>query len=307
MKPWHLILLVVMNCLWAGTYSSFKVLSPVLDAGGVVTLRFGLAAVVLLLCWPWLPGAAPRGRELVRAIVMGVMAFALAPRFQVAGVQMGRAADASMVVALEPLIVSVGAAIFLREPLGPRQWLGFVLGLVGVGLLSEIWRPDFHWPALAANALILLSLCCDSAYSIIGKPLMERAGLFKILAVAIVSGALVDVMVDGPSAVHAAARLTLFDWALVAYLSLICTLGGYALWFAVIRETQVNTVALTVFIQPVAGSILAMIWLGEGLHWGQTIGGLVILAGLLIGISRSEGSSQPQKLSEAILGKPPGE
>lgn len=291
MKPWHLILLIVMNCLWAGTYSSFKVLSPALDAGGVVTLRFGLAGVVLLLCWPWLPGAAPRGRELARAVVMGVMAFALAPRLQVAGVQMGRAADASMVVALEPLIVSLGAAIFLREPLGSRQWMGFVLGIAGVGLLSEIWRPDFHWPALAANALILLSLCCDSAYSIIGKPLMERAGLFKILAVAIVSGALVNLLTDGLSAVHAAARLTLFDWALVAYLSLICTLGGYALWFAVIRETQVNTVALTVFIQPVAGSVLAMIWLGEGLHWGQVIGGLVILAGLLIGISRAAENS----------------
>lgn len=291
MKPWHLILLVVMNCLWAGTYSSFKVLSPVLDAGGVVTLRFGLAAIVLLLCWPWLPGAAPRGRELARAMVMGVMAFALAPRLQVAGVQMGRAADASMVVALEPLIVSVGAAIFLREAIGPRQWLGFVLGVAGVGLLSEVWRPDFQWPALAANALILLSLCCDSAYSIIGKPLMERAGLFKILAVAIASGALVNVVTNARSALHAAAGLTLLDWALVAYLSLICTLGGYALWFAVIRETKVNNAALTVFIQPVAGSVLAMVCLGEALHWGQVMGGLVILGGLLIGFSRPAGNS----------------
>jgi drug/metabolite transporter (DMT)-like permease len=286
MKPQHLILLIVMNCLWAGTYSAFKVLSPVLDAGGVATLRFGLAAAVLLLCWPWLPGSAPRGRELARAGVMGVMAFALAPRLQVAGVQMGRAADASMVVALEPLIVSLGAAIFLRESIGPRCWLGFILGIVGVALVSEIWRPDFHWPALAANTLILLSLCCDSAYSIMGKPLMERAGIFKILAVAIAAGAFVNLLTDGPSAVRAAAGLTLLDWALLAYLALICTLGGYALWFAVIRETQVNTVALTVFIQPVAGSLLAMIWLGEALHWGQIVGGLVILTGLLIGFSR---------------------
>jgi hypothetical protein len=33
----------------------------------------------------------------------------------------------------------------------------------------------------------------------------------------------------------------------------------------------------------------------------------VILGGLLIGISRSEGSSQSQKLSEAVLSIPPGE
>jgi drug/metabolite transporter (DMT)-like permease len=286
MKPVHLILLVVMNCLWAGTYSAFKVLAPALDAGGVAALRFGLAGMVLLLCWPWLPGTAPRGRELVRAVVMGILTFGLAPRLQVAGVQMGRAADASMLIAMEPLIVSVAAVIFLHEPIGPRRWLGFVLGIAGVGLMSEVWRPGFHWPALAANALILLSLCCECAFSIMGKPLMKSAGLFKILGVAIASGALVNLLTDGPSAMRAASRLPFSDWVLLAYLGLICTLGGYALWFAVIRETQINTAALTVFIQPVAGTALAMIWLGEGLRWGQVIGGLVILAGLLIGFSR---------------------
>jgi len=287
MKPLHLILLVVMNCLWAGTYSAFKVLSPALDAADVATLRFGLAGAVLLVCWPWLPGAAPRGRDLARAVVMGVLTFGLGPRLQVAGVQMGRAADASMLIAMEPLIVSVAAALFLRERIGPRRWLGFALGIAGVALISEVWRPELHWPSLAANALILLSLCCESAYSIIGKPLMKSAGLFKILAVAIASGALVNLLTDGPSAIHAAERLPFTDWALLAYLGLICTLGGYALWFAVIRETQVNTAALTVFIQPVAGSVLAMIWLGEALRRGQIMGGLVILAGLMIGFSRT--------------------
>jgi drug/metabolite transporter (DMT)-like permease len=80
MKPLHLILLVFANCLWAATYSVFKVLSPALDAGAVATLRFGLAGAVLCLCWPWLPGKAPRGREWIRAVVMGVLAFGLSPR-----------------------------------------------------------------------------------------------------------------------------------------------------------------------------------------------------------------------------------
>src|SRR5580658_5580408 len=122
MKPFHLFLLIIMNCLWAVSYAAFKALHPWLDEGGVATLRFGLAAAILLLCWPWLPGRAPRGGFLLRTIIMGIIVFVCAPRLQVAGVQRGKAADASVLMALEPLITSVGAAIFLREPIAPRRW-----------------------------------------------------------------------------------------------------------------------------------------------------------------------------------------
>src|SRR5690348_11159420 len=98
-----------MNCCWAATYSAFKELAPWLNPGSVATLRFGIVAIIMLCCWPWLPGITPRGRDLVRAILIGLATFVLAPRLQVAGVQLGSAADASVLLALEPLIVSVGA------------------------------------------------------------------------------------------------------------------------------------------------------------------------------------------------------
>src|ERR1044071_3141222 len=104
MKPAQLLLLIVMNFLWAGAYSAFKALAPQLDAGGVTTLRYGLAAVALVACWPWLPGLAPRGRDLVQTALMGVVVCVCAPRLQVAGVQQGQAGDAAVLVGLEPLI-----------------------------------------------------------------------------------------------------------------------------------------------------------------------------------------------------------
>ena len=71
MKPRFLILLVVFNVIWAGSLSAYKALEPFLDVPGIVTLRFGLAALGFMVLWPWLPGIAPRGRDLVRTCVMG--------------------------------------------------------------------------------------------------------------------------------------------------------------------------------------------------------------------------------------------
>lgn len=300
MKRLYLVLLIIMNCLWAGSYSAFKALSPALDAGGVATLRCVLAGAVLWLCWPWLPGAAPRGRELIRVAAMGVLAFCCSPRLQVAGVQMGRAADASVLIAIEPLIVSVAAAIFLREHIGPRRWAGFVLGMLGVVAMAEVWRPGFRWPALGANALIVLSLFCESASSILGKPVVQRAGVFKVLAVAIVAGLGANLLLDGPATWHAAVALSPWNWMLLAYLGGICTLAGYGLWFVVIRETQINAAALTIFIQPVAGTILAMIWLGESVSRGEILGGLIIGLGLAIGLWNPLARSRPLPVAATI-------
>ena len=63
MRLSYLILLIVMNFFWAGSLSIYKALADYLEPGGIVTLRFGLAAVILAAAWPWLPGqgAARRG------------------------------------------------------------------------------------------------------------------------------------------------------------------------------------------------------------------------------------------------------
>jgi drug/metabolite transporter (DMT)-like permease len=287
MKPLHLFLLVLMNCFWASTYTVFKILSLVLNANELATLRYGMAAATLFLSWHWLPGKMPRGRDLASSIVMGIVAFGFSPLLQVAGVQMGRAGDASVLVALDPIIVSICAAVFLREHVSPRRWAGFVAAFAGVAMVAEVWRPGFRLPALTADVLIVLSLFCDATSSIMGKGIVQRNGMFKCLAIAVAAGAVTNFLMGGASSLHAAARLSLWHWSLIAYLAVICTVAAYLVWFAVIRETPVNTAALTIFVQPIAGTAIAMVFLGESLHWGQILGGFVIGAALVVELSSS--------------------
>ena len=72
----------------------------------------------------------------------------------------------------------------------------------------------------------------------------------------------------------------------MAYLVAICTVAGYIVWLAVIRETEVSVAVLTVFIQPVVGLAIATVTLKESLHWGQLWGSVAIVIGLVIGLSR---------------------
>jgi drug/metabolite transporter (DMT)-like permease len=293
MKPSYLIILLVMNFFWAAVYSAYKVIGQNLPTGGIVTLRFGLAGLCLLFAWPWLPGPAPRGRDLTLTCFLGVLLFVLGQRLQVYGNQLGRAGDSAVLMAFEPLITSVVAGIFLHEHIGPRRWAGFGLGLMGVGLLHGVWRADFQWMGLAASAIFVSSFLCEAAYSVMGKPIVQRASIMKMLAISLLVGTVVNLLIDGRATVNAARLLPVEAWVLLIALATVCTAIGYTIWFVVIRESPVNVAALTVFAQSVFGVALAGLWLREPLHWGQFFGCLAIVSGLVLGLSRQMKSSPP--------------
>lgn len=286
MKPSYLIILLLMNFFWAAVYSAYKVIGPALPAGGIVTLRFGLAMVCFLALWPWLPGTAPKGKDLLVTCGMGILLYVLGQRLQVYGNQVGTAGNSAVLMALEPLITSVAAGLFLREHIGPRRLAGFALGLAGVAILHGVWRPEFRFTSLAASLIFISSFICEAAYSVLGKPILARAGIMKMLAISLVVGTGINLLIDGGTTLRSAAALSTKAWLLLAGLAVICTVVGYTVWFVVIRECPINVAALTVFAQSIFGTILAALWVGEKLHWGHLAGSLAIAAGLIIGLSR---------------------
>lgn len=286
MKPFYLIILLLMNLCWAGVYSAYKVMGPDLATGGIVTLRFGMAGLCLLAAWPWLPGPAPRGRDLVNTCLAGIVAIVMGQRLQVYGNQLGTAGNSAVLMAVEPLIASLAAALFLREHIGPRRLAGFALGMCGVVLLNGVWRKDFQWTGLVPSLIFVSSFVCEAGFSVLGKPILARAGVMKMLALSLLAATAVNLLIDGKDTLDAAKKLPPQAWWLLVALAIVCTVIGYSVWFMVIRECPVNVAALTIFAQAVFGVAIAALWLGEKLHWGQLLGSIVIVAGLVLGLSR---------------------
>jgi drug/metabolite transporter (DMT)-like permease len=297
MKPGHCILLLVMNAFWAGTYAAFKGLSASLNTGDIVTLRYGLAALILAALWPWLPGRAPRGGDLFKTAVMGVLVFCLSPRCQVYGVHLSNAGNSAVVIALEPLVTAVAAAWFLREHVPAQRWVGFALGVSGLALLNGVWQMRLDRTGLAANLIFLTSFFCESAYSVMGKPILERAGMFKVVALSLFCGTAVNLALNGTSTLAHARTLTAVQWWIVAYLVILCTVIGYCVWYVVIRETDVSLAAMTILAQPVLGIGIAAATLGEAPHWGQFWGSAAVVLGLVIGLGRNRRARPPAGVS----------
>lgn len=290
--------MVLLNIGWAGTIVINKALGtqaagtaesaarPELPVGGIVTLRYGLAAVCMLALWPLWRGRMPRGRDAVMSVVIGLVTFVLGQRMQVLGTLLGTAGNSAILMAVEPLLASVAAAIFLREHIGPRRVVGFALSIAGVVVLNRVWEPGFRLTGLVPSLIFMSSFICETAYSILSKPIIDRASPAKLLTVALVAATLANLAIDGEETRRAMHLLRPAEWLQLGYMAVVCTVVGYTVWLVVIKEAPVNVVAMTIFIQPVAGVLLAATWLQESLHWGQLWGSLLIVAGLAVALSR---------------------
>jgi O-acetylserine/cysteine efflux transporter len=306
MKPAHSLILVVLNFFWAAVPSAYKIIGQDhLPTGGIVTLRFGLAGLCFLLAWPWLPGPAPRGRDLVKTCLMGLVLFVVGQRLQVYGNVLGTAGNSSVLMAVEPILTSLAAAWFLREPMGSHRLAGFFLGLVGVALLNRVWRADFHWTGLAASLIFISSFVCEAAYSVAGKPIVAKASVMKMLAISLLTGTAANVLIDGRATLTAASHLTPEAWGLLFGLAIVCTVVAYTAWFVIIKDCPVSAAALTILLQSVFGAAIAAAWLGERLHWGHVLGTLTIAAGLAVGLAGRTKDAVSNRVASEAAGQHP--
>ena len=105
-----------------------------------------------------------------------------------------------------------------------------------------------------------------------------------------------NVLIDGGETVRSAANLTFAGWMAILFMASICTAVGYTYWFVVIQETDVNIAGLTIFMQPVAGFLIAILWIGDKPGANHLWGSLVIVCGLVIALwhTRENGNRSPQ-------------
>jgi drug/metabolite transporter (DMT)-like permease len=181
---------------------------------------------------------------------------------------------ASLIVGLQPLLTATVAGRLLGERVISRQWLGLLLGFVGVALvlsnkLGAGFGPEALWPAVAA----LLGITAGTLYQKKFCPRFDwRSGaVAQFLPTALVTGAIVlardDFRVEWTGE---------FVFAL-GWLVLVLSLGAISLLNWLIRHASAVNVASLFYLTPPTTALLA--WL----LFSETLTGLA-LAGMIIAV-----------------------
>jgi drug/metabolite transporter (DMT)-like permease len=225
----------------------------------------------------------------ITVVAVGGMAFCLSPLFQLSGLLASRATDNALIIAMEPMMTVFLVWVILGEKITASYLFMFGVALGGFALLAGVslhgleLSPQHFW----GNVLMLIALLGEASYSVGGRKLLDRHSPISIFGLAIFSGVMlltICVFVlsgEGPWVVVQATvhHLSWKSALALAWLGPLGTTASYLYWMYALQEAPVSSVALTLFVQPVFGSVLGYLFLGERLTGSQSLGGaLIILA-----------------------------
>lgn len=276
--------LIGIQTLWAGSYIAFKIIVAELPIPLALVLRYGLAALVLVLVSLWRPWRLS-WRDAGILVVVGVLDFCLAGYLMFAVARLTYAGDMAILIAFEPLITTLLAVLLLRERLTRGTMMVLAVAMVGVVLMSELRWEDGQivWSTrLVGNALFLIALLCESGYSVCSRALSQRVDPLQAATLMLVAGALGNLLLHrGEVTWNRLAAISPLAWAALLFLGLGCSALGYTSWTYLLRRTPVQVAALSLFLQPVIGSLLAYGFLDERPS-AWTIAGASLVCGSLL-------------------------
>lgn len=256
-------------------------------------LRMATAGVILLPLFvlqrrregeQLLPHLDRRDWGLVVGIAaVGTFGFTLLLLF---GLRSAPGAVAAIVMALAPVVTAVGAVMFLHDRLDRWKVLGLtvaVAGVVAVNLGGRTGGSGAEGGAVWLGSLLVFgAVCCEAAYSLLGKRLTAD---LTPLGIATLAAILAGVLFAPIAAVQGAgfdwSKPVWTDWVAVAFWG-AGTMGlGSVLWFRGMMRTSGTTASGFMAVMPVSALVGAYLLLGESFQWIHVVG----MAGVLIGIA----------------------
>jgi drug/metabolite transporter (DMT)-like permease len=280
-----LIALVVVNLLWAGSYTaakeSMRVLSPV-ELNGI---RFTIAGLILLpFLWRGRSALQLSRADLPRLAMLCCCGFVLNKAAEFTGLNLTTASDTALLIASESMWTALLGWLVLHEVMHRSSIGGLLVGAIGVYIVLErgLNVPNLgSGRHLLGDGLVVLALLFEAYYTVLGKSSLDRYPGLLITAVSVLGSLVVWIPAAAINvAVAGLPHMTSTTWIGVLYMAIPSTVIGYLVWMVALRYVTATAAAATLYLQPLAGTALAVVILSERPTWGTLAGGFCIIGGV---------------------------
>lgn len=242
-----------------------------------VSFRFLTGAVVLMpiVIRRWTPY---RGKDLSLLLIASAVGIPLQFLIQFKGLQLTTVSHASLIVGVLPVMLALSSALFLHERLLYFEW--GLLGLSALGAvliaLSSTGSKRGPQPNTRGDMLVLVSLCGAVAMILISKRLIATHGALPVTASTIIAGTMmlgIWVELTQPVRFHFSPAA----WGAAAAQGLLATAGAYLFWNWGLSHMPAARAGVFLNLEPLVGTILGVVILGERLGEMAILGGLLII------------------------------
>jgi len=280
--------------MWGGTWIAGRVVAQELTAPlAAPAIRFLLAGLALAGVALASEGRIPRpetGSEwgVVTGLAMtGIFLYALCFFYGLKHITAGRGA---LVVALNPVLVALGAWFFGQERMNPAKLAGIAIATAGCLTVIGNGNPLalLHGEIRIGEWLILGCALCWTAYTFIGR---QATKTLSPLAATLWASLLGAGLIGLAALIQGGIEIAAWSWRVWTSV-LFLAIGGTALaftWFADgVRRIGAAKASVFVNLVPVFAVLQAAVLLDEHLGLAVLGGGLLVIVGVWLTTQFSE-------------------
>lgn len=272
---WFASLVVITTSLMGSSFAVGKIgltyFSPLLLVG----FRFTLAGILMALLM-WRKPLPRSAREWGKVLVIGFFQTASVMGCIFLSLRTITAGESSILTFMNPLLVVVWSTFFLGMKYRFSQWLGVVIGMVGVfitlGFQLE-WKTGTLYGIGSAMAWSIATILVKKWGVAFNVWVMTAYQMLFGGALLILMG----VALETPYMVITPESLLIVGW-----LAIMASIVQFATWFYLLQKGDPGRTSAFLFLAPFFGVLSGWLLLGERIQWHVYVGGLFIFAGIFL-------------------------
>lgn len=270
---------------WASAFVVIRGVAPEVGGGALALGRLAVGAVALgILVIAQRRWVRPTGRDWIRLVVYGIGWFGAYNVTLNLAEHTLDAGTTAMIVGIGPILIALGAGLFLGE--GIPRWLAIGAGVAFLGVIligiGTSMATDGERPIDPVGVLWAIAAAVTYAIGVLAqKPMAGRLPASQITLIGCVTGLVACLPFTG-QLLGSLATATPAAWLGITYLGIVPTALAFTTWGYALGRMPAGQLGVTTYIVPPLAVVMGLIFFAEVPAPLAIAGGVLSLAGVAL-------------------------
>jgi drug/metabolite transporter (DMT)-like permease len=276
--------LLVLSVIWGLAFVAIKQVVTELSPVNLALLRWFVSSIPFLILLPMIgrPKAKFERSDIPRLLVVAlanVAGYHISLYYAETTLSAGLSA---LLTSFGPIFIAVLSYFLLNEKAGKKVLIGLLLAIAGTAVLSTGSISISDLSSYAGIIENLITALCYALFTVLAKPLVHKYGSASTSIMAGLIGTAMMLPLLSQSFFVQVSALSTLGWASVLYLSLLSTVFGYLMFYALVSRGAVTRLSIQLYLIPIVSVVGGALLLNEPITVSVAIGGGMMLAAVAI-------------------------
>ncbi|CUH96061.1 putative membrane protein [Propionispora sp. 2/2-37] len=289
--------LAMAASIWGGMYVVSKVVLTVIAPLELVWIRYAVALAALVSAGSlsrqsW----RIRRQDLPLIACIGIIGYFVSIWAQFWGTQLSTAQMGAVITSATPAFMVLFARVLLKEAITVKKAVAVFLATAGVLCIVGI---EANGSSFQLGGLILgVAALTWALMSVLVKKVPADYSALVVTTYGILAAAIALTPLFVTQANIEKLQLAVSEpaiWQGILYLGIVSTAGAFYLWNKGLQMVDATQGSLYFFFQPLVGTLLGWLFLGEQVGLAFWLGAILILSGVLLVIRQEQPAAARQE------------